>query len=70
MPDISKEYLLPERYQHDWKPMQKRVRFVYMKESYTGKTFGYDTKTLAHCIKALLPVEDIPKPAAAEIVPP
>ena len=69
MPDISKAGLLPERFEHDWKPIMKRVRFVYMEESFTGKVFGYDAKTLAHCIRGLLPAEDLPEPAAAIVAP-
>ena len=50
--------------------MEKRVKFVYMEESFTGKSFGYDAKILAHCIKELLPPEVLPGPVAAMAVAP
>lgn len=67
LPEISKEHLFPVQFRDDWGPIVKRCRFVHMAESFTGRTFGYDCATLAHCIKALLPGHDRPEdePAVA-----
>jgi hypothetical protein len=66
LPDISKAHLFPDRYREDWGPIVKRTRFVYMAESFTGKTFGYDASILAHAIRALLPARDLPELEVAD----